>query len=304
MDWTKYDLLDLSQLTQKDIYKIFETARSFKEVSSRDVKKVPALRGKTVVMLFFEPSTRTRVSFEIAAKRLSADTLNISGSTSSLSKGETIVDTVKNIEAMNVDLIVVRHNVSGAPITLSENIESCVVNAGDGCRSHPTQALLDMFTIQEHFGKIAGLKVGIVGDVLHSRVARSNIVGLINMGAEVTVCGPATLVPKDIEVMGVDVCYDIDEVVKESDVLIMLRLQKERQEECFLPSIREYVRYFGINKDRLKKAKKDILLMHPGPTNRGIEISAEVADSSNSVILDQVTNGVAIRMAVLYLLLT
>ncbi|MGE0268424.1 MAG: aspartate carbamoyltransferase catalytic subunit [Candidatus Omnitrophota bacterium] len=301
--WTKHDLLDLASLSKEEIEMILETAKSFKEVSSREVKKVPALRGKTIVSLFMEPSTRTRASFELAAKRLSADTINMSGSGSSLSKGETILDMAKNIEAMNVDSIIVRHSAAGVPYKLAEHLNASVINAGDGCRSHPTQALLDMFTIIEKKGKIKGLKVVIVGDILHSRVARSNIVGLTMLGAHVTVCGPSTLMPFGIEQMGAEVSYDIDEAIKDKDVIMLLRLQKERQEENYLPSIREYAKTFGVNKNRLKGARKDVLIMHPGPTNRGVELSAEVADGEYSVILDQVTNGVAVRMAVLYLTL-
>lgn len=301
--WTRHDLLDLQSLSKEEIELVFETAKSFKEVSTRDVKKVPALRGKTVVSLFFEPSTRTRASFELAAKRLSADTLSISPTASSLSKGETIVDTAKNIEAMNVDSIIVRHGCSGVPYQLARHLKASVINAGDGCREHPTQGLLDLFTIKEKLGKIEGLKVGIVGDILHSRVARSNIWGLTKMGAKVTVCGPATLIPIDVEKLGVKVSHNLNDVIKESDVLILLRIQFERQEDKFLPSIREYAKTFGVNKDKLKHAKKNLLIMHPGPTNRGVELSADVADGPYSVILDQVTNGVAIRMAILYLLL-
>ena len=301
--WSKHDLLDLKSLSREEIEHVLETAKSFKEVSSREVKKVPALRGKTIVSLFLEPSTRTRGSFELAAKRLSADTINMSGTGSSLSKGETIVDMAKNIEAMNVDLIIVRHSSSGVPYQLAKNLNACVVNAGDGCRAHPTQALLDMFTIKEKLGEIEGKKVVIVGDILHSRVARSNIEGLTKLGAQVTVCGPSTLIPIGIERMGARVVYDIDEAIKGQDVIMLLRLQQERQEERYLPSIREYAKKFGINAKRLKHAKKDVLVMHPGPTNRGVELSAEVADGPFSVILDQVTNGVAVRMAVLYLTL-
>jgi aspartate carbamoyltransferase catalytic subunit len=302
-EWRHHDLLDLSDFTRKEIELVIETAKSFKEVSSRDIKKVPALRGKTVVMLFFEPSTRTRISFELAAKRLSADTLNVSVSASSTTKGESILDTARNIEAMNVDLIIVRHKSSGAPKILADGLKASVVNAGDGCRAHPTQALLDMFTLQEKLGKIEGLNVAIVGDILHSRVARSNIQGLIKLGAKVTVCGPATLMPVGIERMGVDVSYDLKKVLNHSDAVIALRLQMERQKDHFLPSIREYARMFGVNASKLKDARPDIIVMHPGPTNRGVEVSAEVADGEKSVILDQVTNGVAVRMAVLYLLL-
>ena len=298
--WTRHHLLDLQGLSKEELETILETAKSFKEVSAREVKKVPALRGKTIVSLFLEPSTRTRGSFELAAKRLSADTINMSGTGSSLSKGETIVDMAKNIEAMNVDLIIVRHADAGVPYMLANNLKAAVVN---GCRSHPTQALLDMFTIKEKKGRIDGLKIAIVGDILHSRVARSNIVGLTRLGAEVTVCGPSTLIPIGIEKMGVKVSYDLNETIKDKDVVMLLRLQKERQHENYLPSIREYAIQFGVNKNRLRHAKKDVMIMHPGPTNRGVELSAEVADGEYSVILDQVTNGVAVRMAVLYLTL-
>ena len=301
--WTRHHLLDLQGLSKEELETILETAKSFKEVSAREVKKVPALRGKTIVSLFLEPSTRTRGSFELAAKRLSADTINMSGTGSSLSKGETIVDMAKNIEAMNVDLIIVRHADAGVPYMLANNLKAAVVNAGDGCRSHPTQALLDMFTIKEKKGRIDGLKIAIVGDILHSRVARSNIVGLTRLGAEVTVCGPSTLIPIGFEKMGVKVSYDLNETIKDKDVVMLLRLQKERQHENYLPSIREYAIQFGVNKNRLRHAKKDVMIMHPGPTNRGVELSAEVADGEYSVILDQVTNGVAVRMAVLYLTL-
>ena len=301
--WTRKHLLGLQELSRAEIEMVLDTARSFKEVSSRDVKKVPALRGKTVVTLFFEASTRTRVSFELAAKRLSADTLNIAANVSSTSKGETLLDTAKNIEAMSVDAMVIRHGTSGAPMILAEGLNCSVINAGDGCREHPTQALLDMFTLKEKFGRIEGLKVGIVGDILHSRVARSNIWGLTKLGAKVTVCGPATLMPRGIEAMGVDVCYDIKKVIKNSDAVIALRLQKERQQDKFLPSMRVYGRLFGINQIKLNEGSSDLIVMHPGPTNRGVELSAEVADGKQSVILDQVTNGVAVRMAVLYLVL-
>ena len=301
--WTKRDLLGLEDLTPQEIETILQTATSFKQVSARDVKKVPALRGKTVVMLFSEPSTRTRASFELAAKRLSADTISLASGSSSLTKGETLVDTARNMEAMNVSAIVVRHESAGVPKILARHVGVSVINAGDGCREHPTQALLDMFTIKEKLGRLAGLRVAIVGDILHSRVARSNVTGLSKLGAEVTVCVPATLMPEGIEAMGARVAYDLREVVKKSDVLMVLRLQRERQRERFLPSIREYARMFGVRRDTLALAKKDLLIMHPGPTNRGVELSADVADGDRSVILDQVTNGIAIRMAVLYLLL-
>ena len=303
MSWKHKHLLGLADLSRSDIELVLETAKSFKEVSSRDIKKVPALRGKTVVTLFFEPSTRTRISFELAAKRLSADTLNIAANVSSTSKGETLLDTARNIEAMNVDAMVVRHSSSGSVLLLAEGLKCSVVNAGDGCREHPTQALLDMFTLQEKFGRIEGLKVGIVGDILHSRVARSNIWGLTKLGAKVTVCGPATLMPRGIEALGVEVCYDLKKVLKESDALIALRLQKERQQDKFLPSMREYSMLFGINQAKLNEGNDHLIVMHPGPTNRGVELSADVADGKQSVILDQVTNGVAVRMAVLYLVL-
>jgi aspartate carbamoyltransferase catalytic subunit len=303
MIWKHKHLLGLEDLTRSDIELILETAKSFKEVSSRDIKKVPALRGKTVVTLFFEASTRTRISFELAAKRLSADTLNIAANVSSTSKGETLLDTARNIEAMNVDAMVVRHSSSGSVLLLAEGLNCSVVNAGDGCREHPTQALLDMFTLQEKFGRIEGLKVGIIGDILHSRVARSNIWGLTKLGAKVTVCGPATLMPRGIEALGVEVCYDLKKVLKQSDAVIALRLQKERQQDKFLPSMREYSTLFGINQAKLADGNDHLIVMHPGPTNRGVEVSADVADGKQSVILDQVTNGVAVRMAVLYLVL-
>lgn len=302
-EWNRKHLLDLNDFTAEDIGMVLDTAKSFKEVSTRDVKKVPALRGKTVVMLFFEPSTRTRVSFELAAKRLSADTLNIAVSASSTSKGESVLDTARNIQAMNIDAIVVRHNASGIPHILARGLDVSVINAGDGCRAHPTQALLDMFTIQEKLGRLKGLKVGIVGDILHSRVARSNIMGLTTMGAKVTVCGPSTLMPLGVNQWDVDVTYDLNKVIRESDVVMALRLQQERQKDKFLPSLREYARLFGINERKLVDASKELLIMHPGPTNRGVELTADVADGERSLILDQVTNGIAVRMAVLYLLL-
>jgi aspartate carbamoyltransferase catalytic subunit len=302
--WTKKDLLDIQGLSQEEIELVLDTGKSFKEVSAREVKKVPALRGKTVVSLFFEDSTRTRASFELAAKRLSADTINVAAKGSSLSKGETILDTARNIEAMNVDAIIMRHTVAGTPKLLAENLKASVINAGDGCREHPTQALLDMFTIRERLGGLKDKRVAIIGDILHSRVARSNIWGLTKLGAKVTLCGPSTLMPVGIEKLGVKTTYHLDDVLAESDVLMLLRIQLERQQDKFLPSLREYARKFGINAQKLEKAKKDVLIMHPGPTNRGVELSADVADGKYSVILDQVTNGVAIRMAILYLLLT
>ena len=303
IQWTKHDLIDLQDFTREEIELILEQAKSFKEISKREVKKVPALRGKTVVMMFVESSTRTRTSFELAAKRLSADTLTISPSGSSLTKGESILDTAKNIQAMNVDMIIVRHPSAGVPTVLADALEPSVINAGDGCHAHPTQALLDMFTIKEKLGRIEGLRVVIVGDILHSRVARSNIWGLTKLGAKVTVCGPSTLMPIGIEQMGVEVSYDLNRAVKDCDCLMALRLQIERQTQKFLPSLREYAQKFGITKERLKLAKKNIIIMHPGPTNRGLEIAGDVADGDQSVILEQVTNGIAIRMAVLYLFL-
>jgi len=299
--WTKKHLLALEDLTAEEIMLVLETAKSFKEVSARDVKKVPALRGKTIANLFFEASTRTRISFELAAKRLSADIINFSATESSTQKGESLKDTARTIEAMNVDLVVVRHPASGASNIISRCIEAGVVNAGDGIHEHPTQGLLDIFTIWEKKSKIKGLKICFIGDILHSRVARSNIWGLTKLGADVTVCGPPTLIPRDLEKMGVGVSYDLDRVISRMDILYLLRIQMERQHGMFFPSIREYAGEFGINQDRLKNAKKDVLIMHPGPLNRGIELDAEVADGAHSVILDQVTNGVAVRMAVLYL---
>lgn len=302
--WTHRHLVDLHDMSREDIEAIFETANSFREVNLRDVKKVPTLRGKSVICLFFEPSTRTRVSFELAAKRLSADTINVAGSSSSLTKGETILDTAKNLEAMNVDLLVVRHPVAGIPRVLADNCKASIINAGDGMRSHPSQALLDMYTIKERFGKIDGLHVGIVGDILHSRVARSNIIGLLKMGAKVTVCGPSTLMPPGIEAYGIDVAPTVDDLIEDVDVLMLLRLQKERQKQKYLSSVNEYSKVWGVNEKRLAAAKKKILIMHPGPTNRGVELAGNVADGMHSLILNQVTNGISIRMAILYLLST
>jgi len=302
--WNKKDLLGLEGLTKEEIALILDTADSFKEVLTREVKKVPTLRGKTVVLLFFEPSTRTRTSFELAAKRLSADTVNIASSSSSVVKGESLTDTAKNIEAMNIDVIVLRHSAEGSAHMLSQQVKAAVINAGDGCHEHPTQALLDIMTIRERKQNIEDLKVTIVGDIAHSRVARSNIWGLKKLGAQVTVCGPATLMPRDVEELGVKVCYDINEAIKDADVINVLRLQLERQKEHLFPSIREYIRLFGIDKERLLQAKKDVLILHPGPVNRGVELSVDVADSVYSLILNQVTNGIAVRMAVLYLLCT
>lgn len=295
------DLLGIKGMSADEIKLILDTAATFKDVSERDIKKVPALRGKTVINLFYEASTRTRTSFELAGKRLSADVLNISTSTSSVSKGETLLDTARNLEAMRTDIIIVRHSCSGAPAFLAERLSSSVINAGDGFHEHPTQALLDMFTIREKLGKLEGATVAIVGDILHSRVARSNIYGLLTMGACVRLCGPATMLPKDIEKTGARVYLDMDDAVKGADAVMMLRLQLERQAAGLFPGVREYARLFGLNRARLERAGSKTLVMHPGPMNRGVEIASDVADHG-SVILDQVTNGVAVRMAVMFLL--
>jgi len=299
--WMRKDLLGLEDLSREEIELILATAESFKEVSTREIKKVPALRGKTVVNLFYEPSTRTRVSFEVAAKRLSADVINIAAQESSVRKGETLIDTGSNIEALKADIIVVRHSASGAAAMLARNVSISVVNAGDGWHEHPTQALLDIFTLKEKLGRVEGLKVSIVGDIAHSRVARSNVWGLTKLGAQVMVCAPKLLIPPEIEQMGARITYDIDEAIQDADAVNVLRMQFERDEGAAFPEKLEYFRNFGITQDRLKKAKSNILVMHPGPINRGIEISSEVADGLNSVILEQVTNGIAVRMAVLFL---
>jgi aspartate carbamoyltransferase catalytic subunit len=296
------DLVGLEPLSKEQIVSILDTAEPFKEISERTIKKVPVLRGKTIVNLFFEASTRTRVSFEFAEKRLSADTVNISASGSSVVKGETLVDTAKNLEAMRIDMVVMRHGASGAAKFLADRIPSNVVNAGDGSHEHPTQGLLDLLTIRDHRGPIEGLKVCIVGDVVHSRVARSNIYGLLAMGAEVAVCGPATLCPASFKDLGVTVFPRVEEAIQWADVLNVLRLQLERMQAGFVPSLREYNRIWGISSERLARAPKDILILHPGPMNRGVEIDSDVADGEHSVILNQVTNGVAVRMAALYLL--
>jgi aspartate carbamoyltransferase catalytic subunit len=296
------DLTGLAALTPDQIQLILDTAEPFKDVSERPIKKVPALRGKTIVNLFFEASTRTRISFEFAEKRLSADTVNVAASGSSVQKGETLVDTAKNLEAMRIDMVVMRHPSSGAAEFLGNRIRSNVINAGDGKHEHPTQALLDLLTLRDRFGRIAGLKVCLVGDVLHSRVARSNIWGLTKLGAEVAVCGPRTLLPLGVEQLGVTLFDHIEDAIAWADALNVLRLQLERMEGGFIPSLREYYRVFGVTMERLDKAARDIVIMHPGPMNRGVEIDSRVADGARSVILDQVTNGVAVRMAVLYLL--
>ncbi len=301
MTWTSKDLLGLEYLTKEEIEFILSTAESFKEVSTREIKKVPALRGKTAVNLFYEPSTRTRVSFEVAAKRLSADVINIATETSSVRKGETLIDTGKNIQALKADIIIMRHNCSGAANMLARNLDISVVNAGDGWHEHPTQALLDIFTLKEKLGKIKGLNVTIVGDIAHSRVARSNIWGLTKLGANVTVCAPKMLLPVEIEKTGVRASSNIDEALKNADAVNVLRMQFERDEGAAFPEQLDYFKRFGITGERLAKAKKGIVVMHPGPINRGIEMSSEVADGANSVILEQVTNGIAVRMAVLFL---
>ncbi len=296
------DLIGLEELSAEQIESILNTAEPFKEISERRIKKVPVLRGKTIVNLFMEPSTRTRISFEFAEKRLSADTVNISASGSSVQKGETLVDTARNLEAMRIDMVVIRHPSSGAARFLADRIPSNVINAGDGSHEHPTQALLDLLTIRDHRESIRGLKVCIVGDILHSRVARSNIFGLLKLGAEVGVCGPKTLIPAGIQDLGVTIFRRIEEAIEWSDVLNILRLQLERMQGGFVPSLREYNRVFGVTIPRLEAAPQDILILHPGPMNRGVEIDSDVADGPQSVILKQVTNGVAVRMAVLYLL--
>ena len=296
-------LLGLKNYPGDDINTIIDTSFSFKEVLNRPIKKVPSLQGKTIVNLFFENSTRTRISFELAQKRLSADTVNFSASSSSLNKGETFKDTAQNIEAMKIDAVVMRHPSPGAPLHLTNYIDAIVINAGDGAHEHPTQALLDMTTLKEKFGYLKGLKIGIVGDISHSRVALSNIYGLKTMGAEITLCGPSTLIPPFVEDLGVNVNYNIDEVIEWADALNILRIQRERMSGGLLPSIREYRNLFGISSDRLSRHKKELVIMHPGPINRGIEIDSSVADSDQAIILDQVLNGVASRMAILYLLL-
>ena len=296
------DLLGLEPLSGEQIRLILDTAEPFKEISERAIKKVPTLRGSTVVNLFFENSTRTRVSFEFAEKRLSADTVNVASGGSSVSKGETLVDTARNLEAMRIDMVVIRHPASGAAAFLAERIESNVINAGDGTHEHPTQGLLDLLTLRDHFGRIEGLHVCICGDVLHSRVARSNIWGLQKLGAEVGVCGPRSLLPHAIGEMGVTVFSRIEEAIEWADALNVLRLQLERMTGGYIPSLREYNRFFGVTRERLERAPRDVLILHPGPMNRGVEIDSDVADGPHSVILPQVTNGVAVRMAVLYLL--
>jgi aspartate carbamoyltransferase catalytic subunit len=296
------DLVGLEDLSAEQLRMILDTSEPFKEISERRIKKVPVLRGKTIVNLFMEPSTRTRISFEFAEKRLSADTVNIAATGSSVQKGETLVDTARNLEAMRIDMVVIRHWSSGAARFLAERIPSNVINAGDGWHEHPTQGLLDLLTIRDHAGRIEGLKICVVGDILHSRVARSNIYGLLTLGAEVAVCGPMTLLPTGIDALGVRVFRRIEEAIEWADVLNVLRLQVERMHGGYVPSLREYNRYYGVSTARLERAPREILVLHPGPMNRGVEIDSDVADGPHSVILKQVTNGVAVRMAVLYLL--
>ncbi|HOS59638.1 MAG TPA: aspartate carbamoyltransferase catalytic subunit [Syntrophorhabdaceae bacterium] len=303
MKWNKKDLLGIRELTKEEILFVLDSADSFKDISKREVKKVPTLRGKTVITLFYEPSTRTRTSFEIAAKRLSADTINISASTSSYIKGETLKDTAKNLESMKPDAIVIRHSMPGAPHMLSKYMKSSVINGGDGAHEHPTQALLDLFTIREKKNRIDGLNITIVGDIAHSRVARSNVFALRHFNTHITLCGPPTMIPHDIESLGIQVEYNVEKAVQDADVIMMLRIQKERGGIAYIPSIKEYSSIYGLKTEHLKRAKKDVIIMHPGPMNRGIEISDEVADGPYSVILDQVENGVAVRMATLYLLI-
>ncbi len=297
------DLLGMGQLSVEDIELVLDTAESLKEISQREIKKVPTLRGKSVVNFFYEPSTRTRTSFEMAAKRLSADTVSLSATGSSMVKGETLIDTARNLQAMSPDLIVLRHSSSGAPHLLAREVKAGIINAGDGINEHPTQALLDLYTIRERMGKIKGLKTAIIGDIEHSRVARSNIIGLTKMGAEVTISGPPTMIPLRADSLGVKVVYDPAEAVRDKDVIMVLRIQLERQSKILFPSVREYSACFGITKEILKRAREDAIIMHPGPINRGVELASDVADGPHSVILDQVANGVAVRMALLYLLI-
>jgi aspartate carbamoyltransferase catalytic subunit len=301
MAWDKKDLLGLEYLSAEEILTVLDTARAFSEVSTRAIKKVPALRGKTVVNLFYEASTRTRASFELAEKRLSADIINMNVSTSSVTKGETLLDTVRNLCAYKIDVIVIRHAMSGAPIYLARNIECSVVNAGDGMHEHPTQALLDIYTLREKLGDLRGRRIVIVGDIAHSRVARSNIWGLTKLGAQVTVVGPTTLIPREIEQMGVRVQHNLDEALRGTDAVNMLRIQREREKLTLFPSLREYAILFGLNRARMQGLPENLIVMHPGPINRGVELSGSVADGPNSVILEQVTNSLAVRMAVLFL---
>src|ERR1700693_556719 len=301
MTWNKKHLLDIESLSAEEILTVLDTGRAFKSVGERAIKKVPALRGKTVVNLFIEPSTRTRISFELAAQRLTADIVNFSADASSFKKCETLKDTARNLDALSADFIIIRRSASGAPHFLSRVVDASVINAGDGAHEHPTQAFLDAFTIRERKGKIAGLKVTILGDILYSRVARSDIWALTKLGAQVTLCGPSTLVPREFEQMGCRVTYDVEEAIRYADIINLLRIQHERQRKSMFPSLGEYSSLFGLNKARLAKTKPDALIMHPGPINRGVEIDSEIADCDRSLILEQVTNGLAVRMAVLFL---
>ena len=301
MELSRKDILDMESLSVEEITLILDTADKMREISERPIKKVPTLRGKTVVLFFYEPSTRTRTSFDIAAKRLSADSLSLSASTSSMVKGETLIDTGRNLEAMNPDVIVIRHTSAGAPHLLAKILKSPVINAGDGMHAHPTQSLLDLMTVRERKGRISGIRIAIIGDISHSRVARSNIIGFKKMGADVVLAGPPTMIPKGIETLGVSVTSDMEEAICDADVIMMLRIQKERQQPFLFPSEREYSNIYGLTNAKLKKATDNVLIMHPGPINRGVEIAYDVADGPDSIILEQVTNGVAVRMALLYL---
>jgi len=302
MQFARKHILDMESLSVEEINVILDTAERMKEISKRPVKKVPTLRGKTVVLFFYEPSTRTRTSFDIAAKRLSADSLTLSGSSSSIVKGETLLDTARTLEAMNPDAVIIRHSSAGAPHMLSKMTTIPIINAGDGMHAHPTQSLLDLMTVVEKKGKVSGLNIAIIGDISHSRVARSNCIGFKKLGAHITLAGPPTMIPKGIESLGASVTYHAEEAIQNADVIMMLRIQKERQKSYLFPSEREYAKVYGLTKEKLKKAKADVLIMHPGPVNRGVEIAPEVADGPYSIILDQVTNGVAVRMAILYLI--
>ena len=300
MTYGRTHLLGLGDLSRETMSGLLDSARSFAEISERSVKKVPTLRGKTVVNLFLEPSTRTRVSFELAAKRLSADTLSISGSASSVVKGESLLDTARTLAAYRPDIIVLRHKAAGAAHLLTQHIDASLVNAGDGAREHPTQGLLDLYTVRSHFGRLEGLRITIIGDIAHSRVARSGIIGFAKMGAHVTVCGPPTMVPQGVEALGCCVSYNREEAVKDADVIMLLRIQKERLSEALFPSDREYRRLYGVDRDVLSKVPAHTMIMHPGPVNRGVELCPDVADGPRSLILDQVKNGLAVRMAVLF----
>lgn len=302
MTWNRKHLLDIETLSREEVLTVLNTAKAFKAVGERAIKKVPALRGKTVINLFVEPSTRTRISFELAAQRLTADIINFSAELSSLRKGETLKDTARNLEALNADIIIIRHSAAGAPHFLSRVLNASVVNAGDGAHEHPTQALLDAFTMREKKGSFEGLNVTILGDILYSRVARSNIWALTKLGAKVTLCGPPTLVPSAFERMGCQVCHQVEPALRQADVINLLRIQHERQRKGMFPSLGEYTSLFGLTKARMKLTKPDVLIMHPGPINRGVEIDSDIADSEHSVILEQVTNGLAVRMAVLFLI--